>query len=61
MLIGVAISTLDGVHLADSSSSHPQGVYHGLHYITQIICIDTEDIYNILISYPSTTHSSIAY
>jgi len=31
MLIGVAIYTLDGVHLAGPNSAHPQGTHHGLH------------------------------
>jgi len=31
MLIGVAICTLDGVHLASPDSAQPQGAHHGLH------------------------------
>jgi len=38
MLIGVAICTLNGVHLASIISAHPQGAHHN-------ICIDTVYIY----------------
>jgi len=45
MLIGVAICTLDGVHLGSPNSAHPQGANHGLHKYMHRYCI-----YIILIS-----------